>query len=59
MFRPAWVYLSCIYVINFLFSASFYHNEHIILLKQTHLFLVEFLEYLPLFLDNNVDEESE
>ena len=33
--------------------------NHIISLKQMQLFFAHFLEYLLLFLDDNVDEESE
>ena len=28
-------------------------------LKETHLFLIYFLEYFPLFLDDSLDKESE
>ena len=43
----------------FVFSLIFIVINHITSFKQTYLFLVQFLEYLVLFLDNNVDEESE
>ena len=42
----------------FMFSLIFIVFNHITSLKQTHLFLERFLEYLVLFLDDNVDEES-
>ena len=42
----------------FIFSLIFIFINHITLFKQTCLFLVHFLEYLLLFLDDNVDEES-
>ena len=38
---------------------TFIFINHITSLKQTDLFFVHFLEYLLLFLDSNVDEESE
>ena len=43
----------------FIFSLIFISVDHITSLKQTHLFFAYFLEYLVLFLDDNVDEENE
>ena len=43
----------------FIFSLIFSVINHITSFKQTYLFFVHFLEYLLLFLDNNVSEESE
>ena len=43
----------------FIFILGFIVINHITSLKQTKLFFVHFLEYLLLFLDDNVDEESE
>ena len=40
------------------FSLIFIAINHITSLKQTHLFFPDFLEYLLLLLDGNVDEES-
>ena len=42
----------------FNFSLIFIVINRITSLTQTHLFFVHFLEYLLLFLDGNVDEES-
>ena len=42
----------------FFFSLIFIVSNHITSLKQMHLFFVQFLEYLPLFLDNNVDKKA-
>ena len=42
-----------------IFSLIFVAISHIISLKQAQLFFVRFLEYLPLFLDDKVDRESE
>ena len=41
-----------------IFSLIFIVINHMISLKQTHLFFVCFLEYLQLLLDDNVDEKS-
>ena len=41
----------------FIFSLISIINYHITLFKQTFLLFVHFLEYLPLYLDDNVDEE--
>ena len=43
----------------FILSLIFIVINQILLLKQTHLAFVQFLKYLLLFLDGNVDEESE
>ena len=42
-----------------IFSLIFIFINNITSLKQTHLAFVQFLKYLLLFLDDNVDEESE
>ena len=42
----------------FIFSLIFTVINHITSLKQTHLFLVHFLEYLLLFLDDNDSSAS-
>ena len=46
-------------ILFFQFSLIFIVINHKISFKQMYLFFVHFLEYLLLFLDNNVDEESE
>ena len=43
----------------FIFRVIFTVINQLTLLKQTHLFLVHFLEYILFFLDDNVDKESE
>ena len=43
----------------FIFSLIFIVINHMTSLKQSYLFFVHFLEYLLIFLDDNVDEESE
>ena len=45
----------------FIFNLTFItiNHNHVISLKQTHLFLAYFLEYLLLFLDDNMYEESQ
>ena len=43
----------------FIFSLIFMIINHITLLKQVYLIFVHFLEYLVLFLDDNINEESE
>ena len=50
-----------IYVISVwsIFHFQPHFHCHITSFKQTHLFFVHFLEHLLLFLDDNVDEESE
>ena len=42
----------------FIFSVIFIAINSITSLKQTHLFYAHFLDYLLLFLDDEVDEES-
>ena len=42
-----------------IFNLIFIPINHITSLKQMHLAFVQFLKYLVLFLDENVDEESE
>ena len=53
------LFVSYLCALFFIFSLIFSLINHITLLKQTHLFLVHFLEFLLIFLDNKVDEESE
>ena len=48
-------YLSILFLI---FSLIFIAMNHITSLKQTNLFFVHFLEYLLLFLDDNVNEKK-
>ena len=52
-----------IYIVSlcsiFIFSLIFIAMNQITPLKQTHLFSVHFLEYILLFLDDNVDETNE
>ena len=43
----------------FIFSVVFIFIYHKISLKETHLFFAHILEYLLLFLDENVGEENE
>ena len=43
----------------FIFSLIFIAINHITSSRQTHLFFAHFLEYLLLFLDDNMSEESE
>ena len=42
----------------FIFSLIFIIITYITLFKQAYLFFVHFLEYLRLFLDDNMNEES-
>ena len=49
-------YLCDLFLIS---SLIFIFINHITSLKQTHLAFVQFLKYLLLFLDDNLDEESE
>ena len=42
----------------FIFSLIFIAINSITLLKQKHSFYAHFLDYILLFLDDNVDEES-
>ena len=61
MSRPLSIYAISLYLCDrfFIFSLIFIVINHIISFKQTYMFLVHFLEYLPLFLYDNVHEESE
>ena len=43
----------------FIFHFYFHFHYNIISLKQTHLFLERFLEYVLLYLDDNLDQENE
>ena len=52
------LFLSYPYDLFSIFSLIFIVINPITSLKQTHLFFVHFSEYLLLFLDENVDEES-
>ena len=52
-------YLCDFFFFFLIFSLIFIVINPIAPLKQTHLLFVHFLEYLLLFLDDNVDEESE
>ena len=56
MSRPRSIYVVSIDLF-FILSLIFIVINHKTSSKQTHLFVVHFLEYL-LFLDDNVDEES-
>ena len=53
------LFMSYLCDIFFIFSLIFIIIYHMTSFKQTYLFLVHFLEYLLLFLDDNVDEERE
>ena len=57
MSRPRSVSYLC--DLFFTFSLIFIVVNHITSLKQMHLFFLHFLEYLLIFVENNVDEESE
>ena len=46
-----------VFYLFFIFNLIFIAIIHIISLKQTHLFLIHFLEHL--FIDDKVDEKSE
>ena len=52
------LFMSYLCDLFFFFSLIFIVINHITSLKQMHLLFVQFLEYLPLFLDDNVDKES-
>ena len=52
------LFMSYLLDLFFIFNLIFITINHITL-KQTRLFFVHFLEYLLIFLDDNVDEESE
>ena len=51
--------MSYIFGLFFIFSLVFIVINHVLSLKQTHLFFVYFLEYVISFLDNKVAEKSE
>ena len=51
--------MSYLWDLLFIFSLIFTVINHITSLRQTHLFFVRFLEYQQLFLDDNMDAESE
>ena len=51
------LFMLYLYDIFFQFHTHFHQNYHIILLKQTHLFLAQFLEYLILVLDDTIEEK--
>ena len=53
------VFISYLCGLFFIFSFIFIAINHITSLKQTHLFFVQFLENNLLFLDDNVEKESE
>ena len=55
------LFKSYLFGLLFIFSLIFItvNHNHVISLKQTHLFFAHFLEYLLLFLDGNMYEESE
>ena len=53
------LFMSYLCDLLFIFSLIFIVINHLTSLKQTHLLFVYFSEYLLLFLDDNVDEESE
>ena len=55
--RPRSIYVVSFYFV-FDFQPHFIAMNHITSLKQTHLFFVHFLEYLLLFLDDNVNEKK-
>ena len=51
--------MSYLYNLFFIFSFIFMAINQITSFKQTHLFFVHSLKYLLIFLDDNVDKESE
>ena len=53
------LFMSYLCDLFFIFIFIFIITNHIISLKQTHLFFAHFLEFVLLILDNNIDEESE
>ena len=53
------LFMSYLCDLFFISSLIFIPINHILSLKETQLIFVHFLEYLLLFLDDNVDEESE
>ena len=57
MCRHTFIYIVSLCFI-FIFSLIFIAMDQITPLKQTYLFSVHFLEYILLFLDDNVDETN-
>ena len=53
------LFMSYLCDLFFISSLIFIPINHILSLKETQLIFVHFLEYLLLFLDDSVDEESE
>ena len=53
------LFMSYLCDLFFISSLIFIPINYILLLKETQLIFVHFLEYLLLFLDDTVDEESE
>ena len=53
------LFMSYLCDLFFISSLIFIPINHILSLKETQLIFVHFLEYLLLFLDDTVDEESE
>ena len=53
------LFMSYLYDLFFIFSHIFIAIKHLTSIKRTYLFFVNFLEHFLLFLDDNVDEESE
>ena len=56
--RRLGLFISYLCDLFFFFSLIFIAINHVTSLKQKHLLFVYFLEYLVLFLDDNVDEET-
>ena len=57
MSKPRSIYIVYLYDLFFIFIFIFIVINHITLFKEAYLFFVHFLEYLLLFLDDNVDEK--
>ena len=53
--RPILYFCDILYILSLIFVVV----NHITSLEQTHLYFVHFVEYLLLFLDDNVDKNSE
>ena len=53
--RPIFYFCDILYILSLIFVVV----NHITSLEQTHLYFVHFVEYLLLFLDDNVDKNSE
>ena len=58
MSKPRSIY-AALYDLFFILSLIFIAINYVTSLKQTYLFFVHVLECLLLFLDDNVDEESD